>query len=177
MGKLIFFVAVCVLLWWLFTRGPLSNHPAAPAPTPTQVAEATTTPAPPPLAATPASLSPAVTPATVLSLVPSAPPRPAAPPATARALAPLRPIFERACKENQVDLIGYDELSPTIVQFTGRSRRPTGVGDVLDTLRRQGVLRDIDLKAVNPRNGKSSWPAVEHDVPVYYSYYKVSVYR
>ena len=177
MGKLILVLALGVLLWWLFTKGPLSNQGAAPTPTPAPMAAATATPAPASAPATPYSLIPSLTPATAVSLVPTAPPRMAPRPAAATAFPSLRPVFERACRENQAELTEFSEPSATVVAFTARSRRPTGVGDVLDTLRRQGVLRDIQLNAANPRNGKTSWMFVERDAPMYYGYYKVNVFR
>ncbi|MCX7012190.1 MAG: hypothetical protein NTW86_06440 [Candidatus Sumerlaeota bacterium] len=164
MKQLVFFLALCVLLWWAYQRfGYLLYHTGSPAPARARLVA---------VAASPSSAG-----GTVLPGVDVATPPPVAGQRTPAGTISLRPVFEQACRENRLELIEYGEPAAGMVEFTVRGRDRNSVNAVLDTLQRQGVVQEVIRNAKHPKMGQPYWMKLEDGTQNHYAYWKVRTVR
>jgi len=164
MRGLIFFLALCVLLNWLYQRyGYALKQGAAP---PTMRSHVVN------VSATPPSTG-----GTVLPGVDVATPPPIAGKPTAAAVISLRPAFEQACRDNRLELVEYGELRDGSVEFTVRGRDRDSVSAVIDTLKRQGAIEEVFWGAKHPITRQSYWVKLENGTQNHYAYWKARAVR
>ncbi len=65
----------------------------------------------------------------------------------------IEAIFRRLARENQVEVLSYRSAGGDQVDVSLRTRRQTGIGDLLDASIREGILLDFDDSAMT-RNSR-----------------------